>query len=286
LELLIIAALGLLLVLWFAGQPLLVAWRRKRLRRRPFPADWRAIVRLRVPQVARLPADLQLQLKQHILVFLAEKRFVGCAGLVVDDEVRVTIAAQACLLLLNRRTDYFALLREILVYPGSFVVDGERGDDSGLQHRHREARAGESWARGQVVLSWQDTLDGAAQPDDGRNLVIHEFAHQLDQENGDANGAPWIGGAARRAHWARVFGEAFERAQAQARAVESGPSANTVEAGPPQAPLIDPYGATDPAEFFAVVSEVFFERPGALADQDPRLYRALRGFYRVDPRAW
>jgi Mlc titration factor MtfA (ptsG expression regulator) len=285
LELLIIAVLGLLLVLWFAGEPLLVAWRREQLRRRPFPAAWRAIVRQRVPQVARLPADLQLQLKRHMQVFLAEKRFVGCAGLDITDEMRVTIAAQACLLLLNRRTDYFARLREILVYPGSFVVDSVRGDASGVLHQRREARAGESWAQGQVVLSWDDVLDGAARPDDGRNLVIHEFAHQLDQEKGHANGAPWIGGAIGRVRWARVGGEACERAQDQARAAAAErASAGTAE--PPAAPLIDPYGLTDPAEFFAVVSEVFFERPHALADQYPRLYQAFRGLYRVDPQAW
>ncbi len=285
LEVLIIALLGLLLVAWFAGEPLLVAWRRERLRRRPFPAAWRAIVRQRVPQVARLPADLQLQLKRHMQVFLAEKRFVGCAGLVITDEVRVTIAAQACLLLLNRHTDYFARLREILVYPGSFVVDSVRGDASGVLHQRREARAGESWTQGQVVLSWDDALDGAARPDDGRNLVIHEFAHQLDQEKGHANGAPWIGGAVGRARWARVLGEAFTRAQAQARNDATEHASNDT-AEPPVAPLIDPYGLTDPAEFFAVVSEVFFERPRALAEQYPHLYQAFRGLYRVDPQAW
>jgi Mlc titration factor MtfA (ptsG expression regulator) len=285
LELLIIAVLGLLLVAWFAGEPLLVAWRRERLRRRPFPAAWRAIVRQRVPQVARLPTDLQLQLKRHMQVFLAEKRFVGCAGLVITDEVRVSIAAQACLLLLNRRTDYFARLREILVYPGSFVVDSVRGDASGVLHQRREARAGESWTQGQVVLSWDDALDGAVRPDDGRNLVIHEFAHQLDQEKGHANGAPWISGAVGRIRWARVLGEAFERAQGEARtAAAERESMGAAE--PLAAPLIDPYGLTDPAEFFAVVSEVFFERPRALADQYPRLYQAFRSLYRVDPQAW
>ena len=280
-EFAVVAVLGLLLALWFAGEPRLVAWRRARLRRRPFPAAWRAILRRNVPLVARLPADLQLQLKRHVQVLLAEKRFVGCAGLEVTDEMRVTIAAQACLLLLNRRTDYFARLREVLVYPGQYLVDHVQADAGGVQHARREARAGESWPQGQVVLSWDDVLAGAAAPDDGRNLVIHEFAHQLDQETGPANGAPWLGGRAQRARWARVLGAAYASLRAQVQAKTATPGA-----APVAAPLIDPYGATSPAEFFAVVSEVFFERPAALAAAQPALYREFSRYYRVDPLSW
>lgn len=281
----VVAVLGLLLALWFAGEPLLVAWRRARLRRRPFPAAWRAILRQNVPLVARLPADLQLQLKRQVQVFLAEKRFVGCAGLTITDEMRVTIAAQACLLLLNRRTDYFARLREVLVYPGQYLVDHVQPDAGGVQHARREARAGESWTQGQVVLSWDDVLAGAAAPDDGRNLVIHEFAHQLDQETGPANGAPWLGGRVRRARWARVLGAAYANLQTQVQAGTPESVASSATA-PVPAPLIDPYGATNPAEFFAVVSEVFFERPAALAAEQPALYREFSRYYRIDPLSW
>jgi MtfA peptidase len=279
LGLLVIAALGLLIVLWIAGAPLWVAWRRRRLRRQPFPAHWRAIVRRRVPQVRRLPADLQLQLKRHMQVFLAEKRFVGCAGLVVTDEMRVTVAAQACLLLLNRPAGYFRGLREILLYPGAFVVDRVRADGSGVLQEQRGALAGESWAQGQVVLSWDDTLAGAAVADDGRNVVIHEFAHQLDQEKGHANGAPLLGARYRYARWSSVLGEAF--VQLQRRVAQDA----TAPADAP-APLISAYGATDPAEFFAVVSEVFFEQPQRLAAEEPALYREFSGFYRIDPLSW
>jgi Mlc titration factor MtfA (ptsG expression regulator) len=285
-EFLIVAALGLLLASWFAGEPLLVAWRRGRLRRQAFPAAWRATLRRRMPYFSLLPADLQLQLKRHMQVFLAEKRFVGCAGLVVTDEMRVTIAAQACLLLLNRRTDYFARLREILVYPGRYVARSIKGDGSGLLHEGREARSGESWAHGQVVLSWDDVLDGAAVPDDGRNLVIHEFAHQLDQEKGHANGAPWLGGAARRRRWSQVLGAAYARLQAQVRERAWAAPASQDTSGAVDMPLIDAYGASDPAEFFAVVSEVFFEQPRRLAAEDPDLYREFRAYYRVDPLSW
>jgi Mlc titration factor MtfA (ptsG expression regulator) len=275
-EFAIVALLGLLLALWFAGEPALLAWRRGRIRRRPFPAAWRAILRERVPFFLHLPADLQLQLKRHIHVFIAEKRFVGCAGLDITDEMRVTIAAQACLLLLNRRTDYFARLREVLVYPGPYLVDSVQGDGSGVLHERREARSGESWTRGQVVLSWDDALAGAADPEDGRNVVIHEFAHQLDQEKGHANGAPWLGSRMRHERWSRVLGDAFARTQAQSRRDD----------GTDEPLLIDPYAATSPAEFFAIVSEVFFERPQRLAAEQPALYREFSRFYRIDPLSW
>ena len=117
-------------------------------------------------------------------VFLAEKPFIGCDGLEVTDEMRVTIAAQACLLILNRRTDYFANLRQILVYPGAFLVDRVHTDGAGVLQEQRQVLSGESWSQGQVILSWDDVVDGASVVDDGRNVVIHEFAHQLDQQNG------------------------------------------------------------------------------------------------------
>lgn len=284
LSLLVIVGFGLLLVLWIAGMPLWIARRRRRLRQQPFPAAWRAILRRRVPQVHRLPADLQLQLKRHMQVFLAEKRFVGCGGLEVTDEMRVTIAAQACLLQLNRqRADYFPSLHEILLYPGPFRVDRVRTDGSGVLQEQRGVLAGESWAQGQVVLSWEDTLAGAAVADDGRNVVIHEFAHQMDQEKGHANGAPLLGARHRYARWSQVLGDAF--AQLQLRASQSATaSAASDEDRPP--PLISDYGATDPAEFFAVVSEVFFEQPQRLAAEYPALYREFSGFYRIDPLSW
>ena len=172
---------------WLLREPLFAARRRRRITLAPFPAEWREHLRRRVPYFRSMPADLQLQLKKHIQVFLAEKPFIGCGGLVVIDEMRVTIAAQACLLILNRRNDYFAQLRQILVYPGAFVVDKLHTDAAGVQQDSRQVLAGESWSLGQVIVSWQDAIDGAAVTDDGRNVVIHEFAHQLDQANGRAS---------------------------------------------------------------------------------------------------
>ncbi len=265
--------LMVLLVGWFVGEPLRTAWRRARIRRQAFPPEWREILRRRVPYVRHLPADLQLQLKKHIQVFVAEKPFIGCAGLAITDEMRIAIAAQACLLLLNqKRAHYYPQLRQVLVYPGAFAVDRVHAGPGGVLHEQRRALSGESWSQGQVILSWQGALDGAATPGDGHNVVIHEFAHQLDQENGAANGAPHLPTRAARERWQQVMAAEFARLQA---AVADG-----------QPTLLDPYGATDPAEFFAVASEVFFEQPQALAERHPPLYAELARCYRLNPLSW
>jgi Mlc titration factor MtfA (ptsG expression regulator) len=268
----IVACLGLLLVLWFLGAPWLAERKRKALRAKPFPAAWREALKQRVPYVRLLPADLQLQLKQHIQVFLAEKAFIGCNGQQITDEVRVTVAAHACLLILNRPSHYYPKLRQILVYPDSFVVERDQIDPIGLTHRARQVLSGESWSEGQVILSWQDTLDGAAVVDDGQNVAIHEFAHQLDQETGSANGAPTLARRTQAKRWASVLGEEFATLQARTARGETS--------------LFSDYGATDPGEFFAVISEVFFEQPAPMADAHPHLYRELCQFYRLDPLSW
>lgn len=263
---------ALLVVAWLAGEPTLIAWRRRRLRAQPFPAEWRVILKRRMPYLRKMPADLQLQLKRHVQVFMAEKEFVGCGGLDVTDDIRVTIAAQACLLLLNRRSDYFPGLRHILVYPDSFLVQRVRNDSAGVLHEQRQVLSGESWDQGKVILSWQDVLQGAAATDDGRNVVIHEFAHQLDQEDGQANGLPILGRLDFRQRWTQVFSREFELLQHQATQG--------------QATLLDHYGATDPAEFFAVATEVFFEQPARLASEHTALYELLSRYYRVNPLSW
>ena len=250
--------------------------RRARVLRQPFPAEWRRILRQHMPRFAQLPADVQLQLKRHIRVLLAEKPFIGCGGLVVTDTMRVLVAAQASLLLLNRDAHYFPGLHQVLLYPGPFVVDRVQPAGAGLQREERSVLLGESWQQGQVILSWPDVLAAAAEPADarqgGHNVVIHEFAHQLDQETGPANGAPWLGRGLSAARWAAVMGTAFLGLQAQ------------VARGEPT--LLSPYAATNPAEFFAVASEVFFEQPQALAAAQPAVYAELAGLYRCDPRQW
>jgi Mlc titration factor MtfA (ptsG expression regulator) len=261
-----------LVILWLAAEPWLAARRRQRVRAQPFPAAWREILERRVPYVQRLPARLRAQLEDHVKVFIAGKQFFGCDGMHIDDEVRVTIAAQACLLLLERRGDVFPNLGQVLVYPSAFMVERVRAEPSGVLQEQRHALSGESWTHGQVVLSWEDVLEGAAHPDDGRNVVIHEFAHQLDQVKGYANGAPWLGKRERYARWSRVMNDAFLALRAQAGS------------GLPS--LLSAYGATSPAEFFAVASEVFFEQPAALATLHPELYAELSSLYRIDPVRW
>ncbi|MDP1899532.1 MAG: zinc-dependent peptidase [Rubrivivax sp.] len=270
--LLFFACLAAAVAAWLWGPAFMAARRRRRVLGRPFPQAWREILGRRMPAFARLPADLQLQVKRHVQVLIAEKPFIGCAGLVVTDEMRVLIAAQAALLLLNRPAGYFAELRQVLVYPDAFVVDRSHSDGGGITHESRRALTGESWQQGQVLLSWDDVRAGAADPDDGRNVVIHEFAHQLDQERGRANGAPWLGRRERYERWATVLGAEFDALRSRLARGETG--------------VIDAYGATDPAEFFAVVSEHFFEQPGALAEAHPALYRELAQCYRADPLSW
>jgi len=273
----VLIVLGLVIVIAvaigaaLAGPTLARVWRRQRIARRPFSAAWRDIVRRRVPLARELPATQQLVLKKHIQVLLADVPFIGCAGLEVDDEVRVTIAAQAAFLLLGRGGS-FGNLREVLVYPGSFIVPRNDVHASGVVHEARDVLAGQSWQRGQVILAWDAVRDGAADPHDGANVVMHEFAHQLDQDTGAANGAPYVGRGALQQAWARVMNQEFDALRVRLARAE--PS------------LIEPYAAASPAEFFAVTTELFFERPDALAAERPELYEQLKRCYRLDPVVW
>ena len=269
---------GLLLLLTFFGVGLALAaptlaraWRRHRITRRPFPAAWRAILRRQVPLVRELPAAQQLRLKKHIQVLLAEVPFTGCAGLQITDEMRVTIAAQAAFLLLGRGGS-FGNLREVLVYPGHFIVPQQAVNTGGVVHESRAVLAGQSGDRGQLILAWDAVREGAHAPHDGSNVVMHEFAHQLDQDTGGANGAPYVGRGAAQQLWAQVMGQEFHAFQQRLARGEPG--------------VIHPYAATNPAEFFAVCTEHFFEQPAELAAERPALYDQLKRCYRVDPVNW
>lgn len=270
--LLILTILAVLIIGFVLGQPYWRKWQRQQLKAKPFPEAWRRILKQRMPYFRALPTDLQLQLKKHIQVFIAEKDFIGCDGLTVTDEMRVTIAAQACLLLLNRSDYYYPKLQQILLYPTAFIVYGQSPDAAGVMHEQRRVLSGESWGQGKVILSWADTLDGAANPGDGRNVVIHEFAHQLDQEKGLATGAPLLERSCDYQQWSGVMAAEFSALQQQAATGEHS--------------LFDYYGATNPAEFFAVISEVFFEQPQQLARLHPALYQQLSQFYRMNPLSW
>src|SRR5213594_2729355 len=216
--------------------------RRQRLRAQPIPPAWRSILTRNLPIFRRLPPEDQTELLGHVQVFLAEKRFEGCGGLELTDEIRVTIAAQACLLLLHRETDYYPQLVTILVYPSGYTAHEKRHLEGNIWEEGDEARLGQTARRlGSLVLAWDDVKRGPAGPSDGRNLVLHEFAHQLDFEDFQTDGAPDLATRADYQAWARVMNREFK---ALGAADEAGMST-----------VLDPYGATNPAEFFAVVTE-------------------------------
>lgn len=248
--------------------------RRRRLREQPVPHQWRAIITHNVPCFARLPAADQKELLGHVQVFLAEKRFEGCDGLELTDEIRLTIAAQACLLLLHRTTDYFPRLLTILVYPSGFIVNQSRPLEGGdIWQEGIEGRLGETGRQmGSLVLAWDAVKGGALDPSDGKNLVLHEFAHQLDFEDHATDGVPVLTSRDDKRSWAEVMKIEF----AALRAAD--------DTGIPT--LLDGYGATNPAEFFAVATEAFFERPRALRHARPRLYREMQRFFRQDPELY
>ena len=245
--------------------------RRIRLMARPFPAEWRGLLEKNVALYRHLPDSLKDQLHADIHLFLAEKRFEGCKGFEITDEVRLTIAAQACILLLNHKTKFFSKLTTILVYPGAYVA--KKMSRLGSEYVEDESvRLGESWDSGTLVLAWDHVKQGPRDINDGHNVVLHEFAHQLDQEEGEADGAPILEHRSSYVAWARVLGREFENLQEEVK--------HHVKDD------MDGYGATNPAEFFAVATETFFEKPQQLKRKHAELYGQLRGYYKMDPAEW
>lgn len=247
--------------------------RRERLRSKPAPPSWRAILERNLSIFRRLPPEDQAELLQHVQVFLAEKHFEGCGGLELTEEIRVTIAGQACVLLLHRETDYYPELTSILVYPSGYTAREDWHIGGGIWQEGDHDRLGHT-APGMsaLVLAWDSARHGAADPASGTNLILHEFAHQLDFENREVDGVPALDSHGDYAAWARVMSVEFE-ALRQAHLTEI-PT------------LLDTYGATNPAEFFAVCTEAFFERPRALQSRHPELYAELRRFFGQDPAAY
>lgn len=242
-------------------------WRRKRRLQQPFPEHWRVQLQAQVPLYKKLPAELRQQLEQHVQLFLAEKSFYGCDGFEVDDTVRLTIAGHACLLILKRDFSDFDEVQSILVYPDAYRVKDEESDGLVVSVSD-EIRSGEASSYGQVVLAWTECQEGAVDPEGHHNVILHEFAHQLDYLDGSADGAPPLSGDLAR-NWQDTMTLAYEQLQHSLRHH--------------QTPWLDPYGATEPAEFFAVLTEAFFQQPAHLRQEQPEVYRALCGFYRLDP---
>ena len=244
--------------------------RRRRLRAQPFPKDWRRIIERNVRFFQRLSVNDQVELLGHIQVFLVEKRFEGCGGLELTDEIVATIAAQACLLLLHRKTDYFPALLTILVYPSTYLVEEKRHVEGPVWEEGTMHRQGETGRRmGSMVLAWDAAKAGAMDSSDGKNVVLHEFAHQLDYENGAVDGAPAFASREQQLSWGEVMRTEF---------------ASLRFAGDIGIPtLLDTYGASNPAEFFAVATEAFFERPRALRSCHPKLYAELQCYFHQNP---
>lgn len=235
---------------------------------KPFPPEWNAIVEKNVPMVCALSPEDRAELDKLVMTFLDEKSFDGAGGFEITDEVKVTIAAQACILLIHRDTDVYPDLETVVVYPSAYTAKSTKREGYVVIEEQVD-RLGESWDRGVVVLAWDSVRSGTTNMKDGKNVVLHEFAHQLDAEDGDMDGAPELHSTARYATWASVLGEEFTEL------VEK------VHAG--RGSSIDQYGATNPAEFFAVITEMFFEKPTQLRLKHPELYDTLADFYKQDP---
>ncbi|MDX2484545.1 MAG: zinc-dependent peptidase [Pseudodonghicola sp.] len=249
-------------------------WSRRQARARllasALSADQRGIVETSVPLLRKLPTKLRQKLEGKINVFLDQIEFVGCNGLEVTEEMRLSIAAQACLLVANTDT-WYENLHTILVYPSAFKSKTKRHNGY-VVTEGETVRVGESWPRGPVVLSWADAEQGASDPKDGHNVVFHEFAHQIDDLSGRTDGVPVLSMDQSFAAWERVFVSAFKR---HVRNVDNGHKT-----------AFDAYGTVGPEEFFAVAVEVFFERPAFLKQEEAEVYQQLASLFRLDPSSW
>lgn len=239
---------------------------RNKVQKQPFPEAYSEILSKNLPFYPRLTPENKSRLHRKVLVFLDEVNFEGCGGLELTDEIKLTIAGQASMLLLNSEKSFFNIITSVLVYPSAYMAKSHNADGT---VQEESVRLGESWTTGAVVLAWDNVLYGLKNTDDGQDVVLHEFAHQLDQEDGSGNGAPILSGKSAYASWARILGAEFKTHKAKTAKFKK--------------TTMDRYGATNPAEFFAVATETFFEKPEQLQAKHPELYDELKGYYKVDP---
>jgi len=243
--------------------------RRAKLLAKPFPPEWLTYLHKNVAHYQHLSEKEQARLRDDLRIFIAEKHWEGCGGLKITEEIQVTIAAQACLLVLGMRHNYFDRVASILVYPRGYRVPTEDPTRDDPIYDERTARLGEAHYRGPVVLSWAEVLSEGRAPAAGHNLVIHEFAHQLDFLDGVVNGTPPLKDEAQLRRWHEVMTAEYQRL--------------ILESASGQATVLDQYGATNEAEFFAVATECFFDQPIALRLRHYQLYELLREYYQQDP---
>lgn len=248
---------------WFRNR------RRRKLLATPFPDAWHAILDRNVQHYAKLDSAEQAKLRDDLRVIVAEKTWTGVGDLIVTDEMKVTVAAQACLLLLNIEHDYYAQTDEIILHPSDYQAMHGNRHASGIVDGPPQV-LGQAYYRGPVVLSWASVLAGGRDEDDGRNLVLHEFAHKLDMADDLSDGTPELPQREQYKAWAEVmtheFNELCDKAERR------------------KATLLDKYGSTNEAEFFACATECFFEKPKKLQDKHPDLYRVLKDYYKQDPQ--
>lgn len=246
-------------------------WQRKYLQHTLSSMDKQVLLKY-MPIYRNMTDADRAQLEKHMVWFLGEKQILGRDGLRVTRAMQVIIAADACLLVLKQAWPLYPNVKEILLYPSSYYAPQTSRDAAGLVSFHQAVRQGESWPGGTLVLSWHDVLEGNRLPEDGHNLVFHEFAHQLDQQTGNTNGTPLLPKGMSYQEWGRVLAKAYQQLKMQL-------SYNMPH-------VIHSYGATNEAEFFAVVTETFIEKPTALKQENPELFNLLHDYYGFNPLDW
>ncbi len=255
---------------------MLFAWLKRRRRRQllaePFPEAWMTTLNEVVGHYALLTESDQRKLRDITRILIAEKDWEGCRGLVLTDEIRVTVAALASILILGVDGFFFDNVQTLLVYPNAYVVKEERVIEGGATLEEESDRLGEAHYNGPILLSWAEIRANAIEPGFGQNLVFHEFAHKLDMLNGAFDGTPKLPSRELADRWARIMDREYRALQkAERRRQET---------------LLDPYGATDPAEFFAVATECFFDSPRAMRSEYPELYQLFCDYFCQDPAGW
>ncbi len=252
---------------------LLKRLRRQKMLRMPLSKELVEHLHSNLPVYQKMPQNLQRQLQGMIQVFVHEKEFIGAEGLEITDEIRITIAAQACMLLLNRQEEIYPYLYNVIVYPDAYQHTRMVADEHGVMKEETITRLGESWTKGSVVLSWKHSKKGGNNFSDGHNVVIHEFSHQLDQADGVADGTPILDKSSAYRDWGYVLGKEYDKLQNRGKRDK-------------RRAVLREYGATNEAEFFAVSSEAFFEKPKQMRKKHPDLFEELKAYYKVDPSEW
>lgn len=245
--------------------------RRNTLFSKPASDEFMSVITQFVPIYHKLPDNLKKELIGHMNIFLSEKSYEGCGGLEITNTIKIVIAAQACMLLLNRKSNYYPKLSVIYVYPDAFQSN-QVSSEGGVEVTQQVVRSGESWTNGPVVLSWNHTKHGANDIKDGENVVFHEFAHQLDQEDGYNDGIPIHESPSQYIAFARMMESKFDKLQKRIMKRKK--------------TVMNAYGGTSKAEFFAVLTETFFEKPRQLQRRHPELYEEVKDYYKLDPLTW